>query len=97
MPRSDLCVGRNSVFEIAEDGVDLGDELSETGADLLVVRRHEVDHALEPHGELPIGLRRTDGEPGSDRVHTMSGVQPVKAATGRRLVARRPQISQGDR
>ena len=38
------------------------DQLAQTGADLLVVRRHEVDHALEPHRELPVGLRRADGE-----------------------------------
>ena len=62
LPRRRLGVGGDGVLEVAEHDVDLGDQLAQPGADLLVVRRHEVDHALEPHGQLPVGLRRADGE-----------------------------------
>ena len=62
LPRRRLGVGGDGVLEVAEHDVDLADQVAEPGADLLVVRRHEVDHALEPHGQLPEGLRRADGE-----------------------------------
>ena len=39
-------------------GISSGD----LGADLLEVRRHEMDHPLEPHRQLAPGLRRADGE-----------------------------------
>ena len=61
-PRSHLGVGGNGILEIAEHGVDLGDQLAKACADLFVVRRHEVDHALEPHRQLPIRLGCADGE-----------------------------------
>ena len=41
-----------------------GDQLGNPRADLVDVRRDEMDHALEPHGQLPEGLRRADGEGG---------------------------------
>ena len=61
-PRRRLGVGGDRVLEIAEHDVDLRDQLAEPGADLLVVRRHEMDHALEPHRQLAVGLGRADGE-----------------------------------
>ena len=44
-----LLVGRDRVLEVAEHDVDLSGDVLDLGADLLVVRRHEMDHALEPH------------------------------------------------
>ena len=57
-----LRVGRDGVLEIAEHDVDLAGDVRDLGADLFVVRRHEMDHALEPHGQRAIGLGRADGE-----------------------------------
>ena len=42
-----LGVDRNRVLEIAEDDVDLADQLGRLRAHLVIVRRHEMDHALE--------------------------------------------------
>ena len=44
-----LLVGGDGVLEVAQHDVDLSGDVLDLGADLLVVRRHEVDHALEPH------------------------------------------------
>ena len=57
-----LGVGRDRVLEIAEHDVDLPDELRHLGADLLDMRRHEMDHALEPHRQLAQRRRRADRE-----------------------------------
>ena len=51
---------RNRVLEIAEHDVDLADELGRLRAHLFVVRRHEMDHALEPRGKLEERARRPD-------------------------------------
>ena len=59
-----LLGGRDRVLEVAEHDVDLLDGVLELGADLLVVRRHEVDHALDTHGKLAVGLGSADGEGG---------------------------------
>ena len=61
-PRRDLGVGRDRVLEVAEEHVDLRDQLRDLGAELVVVRRHEMDHPLEPHRQLAIGRRRAGGE-----------------------------------
>lgn len=45
--RSLLVTDRDCVLEVAKDDIHLGDHLAEFGLDLLVVRRHEMDHALE--------------------------------------------------
>ena len=42
--------------------VDGTGKLGHAGADLVVVGRHEVDHALEPHGQVAEGGRRAGGE-----------------------------------
>ena len=55
-----LGVGRNGVLEIAEHHVDLPDQLRHLGGDLLDVRRHEMDHALEPDRQLAQRRRRAD-------------------------------------
>ena len=57
-----LGVGRNGVLEIAEHDVDLPHEFRHLGAHLLDVRRHEMDHALEPHRQFAQRRRRADGE-----------------------------------
>jgi hypothetical protein len=61
-----LLVRRNGVLEVAEDDIDLPNELWELRPDLVVVRRYEVDHALETHRKLPIRLRGADGEWGEE-------------------------------
>ncbi len=62
LPCRDLGVGRDGVLEIAEHDVHLGDQIADAGADLLVVRRDEMHHALQPHGQLAEGGRRAGGE-----------------------------------
>ena len=57
-----LGVDRNGVFEVAQHHVDLAGELGHLGAHLLVVRRHEMDHALEPHRQVAHRRRRADGQ-----------------------------------
>jgi len=47
-----LGVGGDGVSEIAEHDVDLRDQLRHLGAQLLEMRRHEMDHALELDREL---------------------------------------------
>ena len=49
-----LGVGRDRVLQVAEHHVDLADQLADLGADLLHMRRHEMDHALEPHRQLAV-------------------------------------------
>ena len=55
-----LGVGRDRVLEIAEHHVDLPDQLRHLGGDLLDVRRHEMDHALEPDRQLAQRRGRAD-------------------------------------
>ena len=57
-----LLIERHRVLEIAEDDVDLGGEILDLGADLFVMRRHEMDHALELDGKRAVGLGGADGE-----------------------------------
>ena len=61
-PRRDLGVGGNGVLEVAQHHVDLGDQIAEPSADLLVVRRDEMDHALQPHRQLAVGFGGADGK-----------------------------------
>ena len=65
-----LGVGRNGIFEIAEHHVDLTDQLRHPGPHFLVMRRHEMDHALEPRAAIrataraprsPSGLKKLRG------------------------------------
>ena len=37
-------------------------QLADLGADFLHVRRHEMDHALQPHRQLGVGSGRADRE-----------------------------------
>ncbi len=55
-----LGVGGNGVFEIAEDDIGLGDGLADLGADLFQMRRHEMDHPLDPHRQFPVRGWRAD-------------------------------------
>src|SRR4029077_10103902 len=48
------------IFQIAENDVDLADELRHTRPHFLDMRRHEVDHALEPDRQLAQRRRRSD-------------------------------------
>ena len=62
LARGLLGVGRDGVFEIAEHDVDLLDQFRHLGADLLDMRRHEMDHALEPDRQVAHRGGRADGE-----------------------------------
>ncbi len=46
LARGLLLVDRHRVLEVTEHHVDGGGELGHPGADLVVMRRHEVDHPL---------------------------------------------------
>ena len=61
-PRRFLGVGRNGVLQIAENDVDLTDEIRNLLAQLLQVRRHEMDHAFEPDRQVAQRCGRPDGE-----------------------------------
>ena len=60
LARGLLGVGGNGVLEIAEHHVDLPDELRNLGGDLFHMRRHEMDHALEPHRQFAQRRGRAD-------------------------------------
>ena len=62
LARRFLGVDRNGVLEIAEHHVDLAHELGHLGAQLLDMRRHEMDHALQPHRQLAQRRWRADGQ-----------------------------------
>ena len=68
-----LGVGRNGVFQIAEHHVDLPDQLRNLGGDLFDVRRHEMDHALEPDGQFAQRRGRADGERLKERARQLHG------------------------
>ena len=53
-------VNWNGVFEIAEDDVDLGDELGHFAADLFDMRRNKMDHSLQPQRQFTQRRRRAD-------------------------------------
>jgi len=53
-------VNWNGVFEIAEDDVDLGDELGHFAANLFDMRRNEMDHPLQPQRQFTQRRRRAD-------------------------------------
>ena len=53
-------VDRNRILEIAEHDVDLAHEFRRLGAHLFIVRRHEMDHALEAGGKLKQRARGPD-------------------------------------
>jgi len=52
----------NGVFQVAKHDVYLPHKFRYLGAYLLVVRRHEVNHALETHRQFEQRRRRADGE-----------------------------------
>ena len=51
-PRRFLVLRRDRIFEISADHIHLLDQLRDLGADLLDLRRDEMDHALDTHGFL---------------------------------------------
>ena len=77
-----LGVGGNGVFEIAEHDVDLRDELRHFGAQLLDVRRHEMDHALEPTGKLAQRRGRADRERLEEIARQFHFRNPIPTAWG---------------
>ena len=57
-----LGVGRDRVLEISEHDVDLVDQLGDLEPHLFDVRRHEMNHALEPDRQFAQRSRSTDGQ-----------------------------------
>ena len=57
-----LGIDRNRVFQIAAQHVDLLGGDRDLGADLLDVRRKEMDHPLRPHRQFTQRLRCADGQ-----------------------------------
>ena len=57
-----LGLDRNGVFEIAQHHVHLTRQLGHLGAQFFEMRRHKMDHALQPHRQLAHGRGRADGE-----------------------------------
>ncbi len=55
-------VGGNGIFEVAEHHIDLCNKLGNLGAHFLDMRRHEMDHALQPQRQLAQRRRRADGK-----------------------------------
>ncbi len=55
-----LRLDRNRILEIAQHDVDLGRQFSGLGANSFVVRRHEMDHALQPRRQFDERTRRAD-------------------------------------
>ena len=60
--RGFLFANRDRVLEIAEHDIDLRNRVLQLGADLLVVGRDEVDHALNTNGQCAVRLRCPDSE-----------------------------------
>ena len=77
-----LGLDRNGVLQIAQHHVDLAGKLGHLGAQLLDMRRHEMDHALEPHRQLAQAAparrwraeRRTGGAVSSGKSFPISGL-----------------------
>ena len=59
-----LGIDRNSVFEVAQHDVNLPNQLRHFRPHLFDVRRNEMNHALEPHGQFAERRRSADGERG---------------------------------
>ena len=78
LARGFLGLDRNGVLEIAQHHVDLARELRHLGAQLVEVRRHEMDHALEPHRQIAHGRGRADGERGEELARQLQGWGPSK-------------------
>jgi hypothetical protein len=57
-----LGLDRDRILEVAAHHVALPGGFRRLGADLVDVRRKEVDHSFRPHRQFTQGLRRTDGE-----------------------------------
>ena len=74
LARGLLGLDRNGVLQVAQHDVDLARELRHLGAHLLVVRRHEMDHALEPHRQVAQGRGRADGERGEELAGELHGL-----------------------
>ena len=60
LARRRLRFDRDRVLEVAEHDVDLRGQRADLGAQLVDVRRHEMDHALDARGRLAQRSRRAD-------------------------------------
>ena len=85
---------RNRVLEIAQDHVDLADQLRGFRAHLFVVRRDEMDHSLEPQGQFEQRARRADRK----RIEISArgfhgGVVLSERSSGHRAISSQPQFA----
>src|ERR1700677_1929525 len=55
-----LRLDRDRVLEVAQHDVDLGRQFAGLGAQLCVVRRNEMDHALQSRRQFEVWARRAD-------------------------------------
>src|SRR5215510_11091601 len=60
--RSGFCVDRDGVFQVAEYDVHLLHKLAHLCAYSFIVRRYEMDHALQTDRHLAQGSRRANGK-----------------------------------
>ena len=93
-----LGVGGNGVFQIAQDNVDLRDQLRHFGSDFFDVRRHEMDHPLEPQRQVAQRRRRTNSQ-GLKKIarqfHFRNPIQPLGAEKRAAPYTISPRISFG--
>jgi hypothetical protein len=77
-----LLVGRRDrIFQVAQEDIDLRDEVRDLGTHLLQLRREEVNHAVRPRGHRGGRLRRAGGE----RDEEGSGITHANVSIGRRI------------
>src|SRR6266545_7164224 len=62
LPRRLLVRRRNGVLEVPQQYIDPGDELRDLRADLLVLRRKEMNHAIRSRRDLTLWRGRADRE-----------------------------------
>ncbi len=96
LARRRLRFDRDRVLEVAEHDVDLRGQLADLGAQLVDVRRHEMDHALDARGRFAQRLRRADRQGfvklarNSHRRIAMSSGRRIDRANRRPRQLRRP-------
>ena len=76
-----LGLDRNGVFQIAQHHVDRFGQFGHLGAQLFHMRRHEMDHALQPHRQIAHGGGRADGQRLKELAGQFHGISPFQNAT----------------
>jgi len=70
--------GRTCRARLQWHHVDLAGEFGNLGAQLVEVRRHEMDHALQPHRQLAQRRRRADGQGLKELARKLHGLNPFQ-------------------